>query len=57
MRTRPTSVVIERTTFEPAPRTELVTELGAAIGFMFANHLAQGIPFYDVTPVPTSPDG
>lgn len=56
VRTSPTSVVIQRSRFTPALVSEPVTELGTATGLMFANHLPQGISFYNLTPVPTSPD-
>lgn len=50
------AVIIERSSLDPL-RSETVTDVTAATGIMFANHLPQGIPQPNLTPIPTSPDG
>ncbi|MEZ4363386.1 MAG: hypothetical protein R3B48_24645 [Kofleriaceae bacterium] len=52
----PTTVTLQRTTFGAAVRTERVMDVGETLGVMFANHLAQGAPHYNITPNPMSPD-
>ena len=46
-----------RITLDPAPRAERVTTLPAFSGFQFANHLPYGMPYANVSTVPTAPNG
>jgi hypothetical protein len=56
VRADPNNVIIERSTLDPLA-SETVTNVNSATGIMFANHLPQGIPQANLTPIPTSPDG
>jgi hypothetical protein len=56
VRADPSTVIIERSTLDPLA-SETVADVTAATGIMFANHLPQGIPQANLTPIPTSPDG
>ena len=56
VRADPNTVIVERSTFDPLG-TETVADVTTATGIMFANHLPQGIPQANLTPIPTSPDG
>jgi hypothetical protein len=56
VRADPSTVIVERSTLDPLV-TETVADVTTATGIMFANHLPQGIPQANLTPIPTSPDG
>ncbi len=53
----PTGRELRRTELEPAPRTEVIMPLVTGVSFLFSNHLPQGLPYYNVSTVPTSRDG
>jgi hypothetical protein len=55
-RTNPPSGELHRTTFDPAPRTEVVASFATGRVHV-SNHLAQGLPYYNVSTVPPATDG
>jgi hypothetical protein len=56
VRTDPPAGELHRTTLSPSPRTEVVASFADGSAAI-SNHLAQGLPYYNISTVPPAADG